>query len=305
MVEEMQTREEENNYIFNAAYGLRDELTSQVPMQEISLTCNPAYRYDSQKDETELEEQLLADTIRDFLSYAVGCMFGRYSLEAPGLILANHGDGVAEYLARVSNPRFTPVPDNVIPMVDGDWFADDIAERFRTFLCMTFGEDRFQENLAFIEDALGKDVRKYFTRDFFNDHVKRYKNRPIYWLFTSPKGTFQALIYVHRYRPDTVNVVLNDYLRELRNKQEAYRRGQVALSISAEASQGQKTKALKEIDTVGKQIQELDTWERDVLFPLASRRIEIDLDDGVKVNYGKFGDLVAEAKAITGGKEDE
>jgi type II restriction/modification system DNA methylase subunit YeeA len=295
---DMRQLEEENNRIFIDAYGLQDELSPDVAIEEITLTCNPAYRYGMKGTKEVRESRLRADTLAELFSYAVGCMFGRYSLDAPGLILANQGDGMAEYLAIVPNPSFAPDTDNVIPMLDGDWFLDDISERFRVFLRVTFGEAHFQENLAFIEAALGKDIRKYFTRDFFNDHVKRYKKRSIYWLFSSPKGTFNALIYMHRYRPDTVSIVLNDYLRELRNKLEAYRRGQEALSISGEASQGQKTKALKEIEVIGKQVAELDAYERDVLFPLASRRIEIDLDDGVKANYPKFGDALKPIKGL-------
>ena len=235
--------------------------------------------------------------MREFVSYAVGCMFGRYSLDAPGLMLANQGERLVDYLANVQNPSFEPDADNVIPVLDGDWFADDIAARFRKFLRVTFGGEKLQENLTFIEEALGKDIRTYFTRDFFGDHMKRYKKRPIYWLFSSPKGTFNALIYMHRYRPDTVSVVLNDYLREFRSRLEAHRRAQEALSISGDASPAQKTKALKEIEATGKQIEELDGWERDVLFPLATQKIEIDLDDGVKANYPKFG---AALKAIKG-----
>src|SRR5690554_2106725 len=162
--------------------------------------------------------------MREFISYAVGCMFGRYSLDKPGLILADQGETLADYLAQVPEPTFTPDKDNVIPMLDGDWFADDITERFRRFLRVTFGEEHYEENLRFIEAALnvkGKrsySLRDYFLSEFYTDHLKRYKKRPIYWLFSSPKGSFNALIYMHRYRPDTVSVVLNDYLREFRAK---------------------------------------------------------------------------------------
>ncbi|RWO20269.1 BREX-1 system adenine-specific DNA-methyltransferase PglX [Mesorhizobium sp.] len=298
MTEEMQRLEEENNRIFIDAYVLQDELTSEVPLEEITLTCNPAYRYGAKKSEAELEALLLADTMREFVSYAVGCMFGRYSLNAPGLVLANQGERVDDHLAKIPNPDFEPDADNVIPVLDGDWFADDIAVRFRKFLRVTFGEEYFQENLAFIEDALAKDIRKYFTRDFFNDHVKRYKKRPIYWLFSSPKGAFNALIYMHRYRPDTASVVLNDYMREFRSKLEAHRRAQQALSISGDATPAQKTKALKEIEATGKQIEELDAWEREALFPLATQKIEIDLDDGVKANYPKLGAALKPIKGL-------
>jgi type II restriction/modification system DNA methylase subunit YeeA len=296
--EEMQRLEEENNRIFIDVYGLEDELTPEVPLQEITVTCNPAYRYGGNGTEAELEERLRSDTVAEFLHYGVGCMFGRYSLDVPGLVLANEGEGLEDYLSKVPNPTYEPAADNVIPVLDGDWFADDIAARFRKFLRITFGDERFQENMAFIEEALGKDIRKYFTRDFFNDHLKRYKKRPIYWLFSSPRGTFNALIYMHRYRPDTVSVVLNDYLREFRSRLEAHRRAQQALSISGDASPAQKTKALKEIEATGKRIEELEAWERDVLFPLATQKIEIDLDDGVKANYPKLGAALKPIKGL-------
>jgi type II restriction/modification system DNA methylase subunit YeeA len=289
MTDEMQRLEEENNRIFIDAYGLQDELTPEVPLNEITLTCNPAYRYGIKNDAAANEARLRADTMAEFLSYAVGCMFGRYSVDAPGLILANQGETLAEYLARIPEPSFTPDDDNVIPVLDADWFADDITERFRLFLRVTFGEDHFQENLRYIEDALGKDLRKYFTKDFYADHVKRYKKRPIYWLFSSSKGSFQALVYMHRYRSDTVSVVLNDYLREYISKLEGERGRLEKLSDDASAGQAQRTKALKDMAGVGKQIEELNAWERDVVFPMAQQKIEIDLDDGVKANYPKFG----------------
>jgi type II restriction/modification system DNA methylase subunit YeeA len=292
MTDEMQRLEEENNRIFIDAYGLQDELSAQVPLNEITLTCNPAYRYGIKNDTAANETRLRADTMAEFLSYAVGCMFGRYSLDAPGLILANQGERLEDYLARVPEPTFMPDADNVIPVLDGDWFPDDITERFRLFLRVTFGKAHFRENLRYIEDALGKDIRKYFTKDFYADHVKRYKKRPIYWMFSSPKGTFNALIYMHRYRPDTVSVLLNDYLREFISKLEGERGRLEKLSDDPSASQGQRTKALKDMAVIAKQIDELNEWERDVVFPLAQAKIEIDLDDGVKANYPKFGEAL-------------
>jgi type II restriction/modification system DNA methylase subunit YeeA len=289
MTDEMQRLEEENNGIFIDAYGLQDELTPEVPLNEITLTCNPAYRYGIKNDAEANETRLRADTMAEFLSYAVGCMFGRYSLDAPGLILANQGERLEDYLARIPEPTFTPDADNVIPVLDENWFADDITERFRLFLRVTFGEPHFRENLRYIEDAIGKDIRKYFTKDFYADHVRRYKKRPIYWMFSSPKGTFNALIYMHRYRGDTVSVILNDYLREFISKLQAERGRLEKLSDDPSASQGQRTKALKDMAVIAKQIDELNEWERDVVFPLAQAKIEIDLDDGVKANYPKFG----------------
>ena len=288
MTDEMQRLEEENNRIFIDAYGLQDELTPEVPLNEITLTCNPAYRYGIKNDAEANETRLRADTMAEFLSYAVGCMFGRYSLDAPGLILANQGETLADYLARIPEPRFMPDEDNVIPVLDSDWFPDDITDRFRLFLRVTFGEAHFRENLRYIEDALGKDIRKYFTKDFYADHVKRYKKRPIYWMFSSPKGTFNALIYMHRYQSDTVSVLLNDYLREFITKLEGERARLDKLADDPTATQGQKTKALKDASAVAKQIDELNEWEREVIFPMAQGRIEIDLDDGVKANYPKF-----------------
>ena len=287
--DEMQQLEEENNKIFIEAYGLQDELTPEVPIDEITLTCNPHYRYGGNMTDDEREARLLSDTMAEFLSYAVGCMFGRYSLDKPGLVLANQGETLADYLAQVPEPIFEPDEDNVIPMLDGDWFSDDITERFRKFLRVTFGEEKFQENLRFIETALGKDIRKYFTKDFYGDHVKRYKKRPIYWMFSSPKGSFNALIYMHRYNRDTVSVLLDRYVREFKVKLNAQKSAYERVEISSDASQGEKTKAIKEIQKINSIIEELDAWERDVIFPLASQRIEIDLDDGVKANYPKFG----------------
>ena len=299
----VQRLEEENNRIFIDAYELQDELEPDVSLNEITLTCNPHYRYGNKKTESEMESLLLADTMSEFISYAVGCMFGRYSLDQPGLVLANQGDTMADYLRRVPQPRFMPDDDNLIPMLDGEWFSDDITERFRAFLRVTFGDEHYVENMQFIEDALGKDIRKYFLKDFYSDHVKRYKKRPIYWLFASPKGTFSALIYLHRYRPDTASVVLQ-CLRDFVVKLGAHRTYLDQISIDPGAGQVEKTRALKEIDSLKKQLLELDEYERETLYPLATSQIALDLDDGVKVNYLKLG---AALKKIVGldAKDDE
>ncbi len=316
MTLEMQRLEEENNRIFIDAYGLKDELTPEVPLSEITLTCNPHYRYSNNKNAEELEVLLLADTMKEFVSYAVGCMFGRYSLDKPGLILANQGETIEDYWNHVrayqnlptancplpTDSIFLPDVDNVIPILDGDWFTDDISERFSKFLRLTFGDEHYEENLKFIEVALGKNIRKYFLKDFYNDHVRRYKKRPIYWLFSSSKGSFNALIYMHRYRSDTVSVVLN-YLREFRIKLTTQKNHIEAVSISASASPGEKTKALKEIESIRKIIEELDSYEREILYPLATEQLEIDLDDGVKVNYQKFGPALRKIPGLDS-KED-
>ena len=300
---EMQRLEEENNRIFIEAYGLQDELTPDVPLKEITLTCNPHYRYGGDKTEAELEALLLADTMKEFMSYAVGCMFGRYALEKPGLVLANQGETLGDYLRQVPEPSFPADRDNVIPIIEGDWFTDDIAARFRQFLRLTFGADHYDDNLRFIEEAIGKDISKYFAKDFYADHVKRYKKRPIYWLFSSPKGSFNALIYMHRYRPDTVSVVLNDYLREYRTKLEARKVHLEKISISDSVTTGEKAKALKEIENLKKVVDELVKYEHDILYPLATQKLAIDLDDGVKVNYLKFGAALRKIPGLDAAEE--
>lgn len=305
----MQRLEEENNRLFIDAYGLQDELTPDVPLKEITLTCNPHYRYGGDKTEEELEALLLADTMRELVSYAVGCMFGRYSLDKPGLILANQGERLADYLAQVPQPSFPADDDNVIPLLDGDWFPDDITGRFRQFLRVAFGEAHYQDNLAFIEQALnlkGKrnyGLRDYFLGEFYADHVKRYKKRPIYWLFSSPKGSFNALIYLHRYRPDTVSVVLR-YLRDFREKLATRLRHLQQVLVASATSQGEKTRANKEIESLQKQILELEDYERDTLYPLATAQIAMDLDDGVKVNYLKLGPALKKIPGLDTKSED-
>lgn len=305
MTMKIQQLEEENNRIFILAYGLQEELTPEVPLNEITLICNPYYRYGNGNSDEDLEVLLLADTMRELISYAVGCMFGRYALEKQGLILANQGETIDDYQKQIPNPSFSAVSHNVIPMLGGDWFSDDIAYRFCKFIRLTFGEKHYEENLKFIEQSLNikgrrnYSIRDYFLSEFYSDHVKRYKKRPIYWLFSSPKESFNALIYMHRYRPDTVSVVLNDYLREFRAKLTAHKNRLEAVSISVSASQSERTKALKEIEKTGKMIIELEEYERDVLYPLATKQVVIDLDDGVKVNYPKFGSALKFIKGLT------
>lgn len=309
MTLEMQRLEEESNRIFIDAYGLQDELDEKVDLSEITLTCNPHYRYGGDKSEDELEAMLLADTMRELVSYAVGCMFGRYSLDKSGLILANQGDTLADYLARVPQPSFPADDDNVIPLLDGDWFPDDITLRFRQFLRIAFGNAHYEDNLAFIEQGLnvkGKrnyGLRDYFLGEFYTDHVKRYKKRPIYWLFSSPKGTFSALVYLHRYRPDTVSVVLN-YLRDFSKKLASRLDYLQQVAINPSASQGDKTKANKEAETIKKQLLELDDYERDTLYPLATKQKSLDLDAGVKANYLELGAALKKIPGLEAKGED-
>ena len=264
---------------------------------------------------------MLADTIKEFISYAVGCMMGRYSPEKPGLILANKGSTVDDYAKIMSNfdghldagdlieqtttvygpgdyieksfcgTRYHQIidADGVLPILDEEWFVDDIVTQFKNFVAFIFGKENLTANMDFIEAVLGKDIRKYFVKDFYKEHIQRYKKRPIYWLFSSPKGSFNALIYLHRYTPDTVSIVLNEYLRELMTKISTRIKHLIEENNRTDISNADKTRNLKQIDKYTAQLAELEDYERDVIFPLAQQKIAIDLDDGVKVNYCKFG----------------
>lgn len=302
-IEHLQALETKNNNLFLSLYGIEDEIFVTKELKYVSLECNPHYRYSNNKNDQELENLMRGDTMREFISYAVGCMFGRFSIDKPGFVLSNQDETLADYLHQVPQPKFTPDADNVIPILDGEWFNDDISERFRAFLRVTFGENCYEENLHYIEQCLGKNgkplpIRDYFLKDFYNDHIKRYKNRPIYWLFSSSKGSFNTLIYMHRYRTDTVSIILNDYLREFRTKLTARKGHLEQLSINQNASSSDKTKSLKELESLKKILVELDEYERDVLYPLATQQIGIDLDDGVKVNYNKFGTALKKISAL-------
>ena len=295
LVSEMTQLEAKSDALVRRSAGVPADAVLGEPMP-VSLLANPAFKY-GRKRIDNLAAAQAADSVRDLVSYAVGCMFGRYSLDEPGPVLATQGDTLQEYMAKVPTPSFMPDRDNVIPIVDGDWFEDDIVARFRQFLRAAFGEEHFEENLRFVTESLGvNDLRDYFVKSFYQDHVKRYKKRPIYWLFSSPKSSFSALIYMHRYTPSTVSTVLNEYLREFKAKLEASRQHHVRLAAS-DGTPREKAAAEKEVDRLRKVLLELDEYEHDVLYPLATQQITIDLDDGVKANYPKFG---AALKKIAG-----
>ena len=291
MALEMQRLEEENNRIFIEIYSLQDELTPDVPISEITLACNPHFRYNGNKAEDELGALLLTDTIKEFISYAIGCMFGRYSPDKEGVILANQGETIDDFREKVPDASFMPDEDSIIPILEDEYFTDDIVSRFKEFLKVTFGEESLAENLEFIARALSKSkkgsespekvIRDYFLKSFFKDHVKMYKKRPIYWLFTSGKGRgFNALVYMHRYDKETLAKMRTDYLLKLEDKLDA-RMGMLGDSA------GDKQERSK----LNKQIEELAKYD-EVLNNKALEYIDIDLDDGVKVNYAKFEGLV-------------
>jgi hypothetical protein len=287
--ERLASLETENNRIFVEALNLDKQIEPEVTSSDVTLSLNENFVFPSASSDDERRDLFTATTVRRYISYAVGCMFGRYSLDSPGLILADQGAPIQDYLAKVSIPTFMPDADNVIPIVDGDWFEDDIVARFRQFLRAAFGDEHFEENLRFVTESLEvKDLRDYFVKSFYKDHVQRYKKRPIYWLFSSPKGSFNALIYMHRYTPSTVSTVLNEYLREYKAKLGSSLQHHERLAAGGGTPREQAA-AQKESDRLRKVLLELDEYEHDVLYPLASQQIEIDLDDGVKVNYPKFG----------------
>ncbi|NBK98942.1 MAG: BREX-1 system adenine-specific DNA-methyltransferase PglX [Erysipelotrichia bacterium] len=294
----LHANEEELNKLFIDIYELNDELTPDVDLKDITILKSESIINDNNELEFKRDE-----IMKQFISYAVGVMFGRYSLDSDGLVVANLNQDYPK------DTTFEIDDDNVIPILDGEWFIDEISERFFQFVKVTFGNESYEKNLDFIANALSdknknsvETIRKYILKDFYNDHVKRYKKRPIYWLFSSPKGSFQALVYMHRYKSDTVSVILNDYLREFITKLEATKENLEAVSIKSDATGSEKTKALKEIENIKKMIKELKEYEKDVLYPLATEKIEIDLDDGVKVNYPKFGSALKKIVGLDSGE---
>lgn len=468
---ELHKNEEELNRQFIEIYGLQEELTPDVPLEDITilqqeldraalarlnkkLKRDPETHLVTNYDEIELPF-IASEVMAQFVSYAVGCMFGRYSLDKEGLILANQGETVADYVKKVAGDwwtvdgngnwvfnqeiyddehrkklqgvadmaashgtdqtyihfaagnaqgrivwpdesdqkgsserteqhsrgsgegnqgvypfsddsqripgrtgdttdatqgtgndetradntpygvhrkpgqanqqpdqqtplttthhppptnhhppiTFMPDDDNIIPILDEEWFEDDIVNRFHQFLKVAFGEEHFSKNLAFLEDSLGKDIRKYFLKDFYPDHIRRYKKRPIYWMFSSPKGTFNVLIYMHRYTPDTINLILNKYLRQLQEKMK--HQLDHLNHVLDTGSAAEQNKATREKDRLRNLLLELQEYEREVIYPLATERIPIDLDDGVLVNYNKFGRALKEVAGLNDKKMKE
>lgn len=301
-IRQMRELETENNRLFIEAYGLEGELEPEVPEDQITLA-----RADRETD------------VKSFLSYAIGCMMGRYSLDQPGLILANQGETVADYLEKVGKSAgeitFPPDDDAIVPVLDEAYFDDDCTVRIEEFLKVTFGEDTLAENLRFIADALGikanetpnDAIRRYLATKFYKDHLNTknraygYKNRPIYWMVTSGKErAFQALIYLHRYTPSTLSRLRTGYLHPLQNKLRA-RVTDLESGIETASSNAEKSSLTKQLTKLKKQQAELSTFDEE-LHHYADMRIELDLDDGVKHNYALFGNLLAEKKAVTGEK---
>ena len=305
--------ETENNRFFIEAYGLQKELVSEVPPEEITLTCNPYYRYGANRSEPEYEALLQCDTLKELLSYTIGCMMGRYSIDKPGLILASQGETLQDYLNQIPNPRFMPDSDAILPLTDQEWFTDDVTNRVREFVKVVWGEETLQENLAFIAESLclhaikqkkGEGamdtIRRYLSTQFYKDHLKTYKKRPIYWLFSSGKEkAFECLVYLHRYNESTLARMRTEYVTPLMGKYDAQH--SLLLEQKTDASPAQQRELEKELKALEKKQTELRAFDEQ-LKHYADMRFKLDLDDGVKVNYGKFGNLLAEVKAVTGDK---
>ena len=307
-IAEMKRLEEENNRLFIDAYGLQDELTPAVPIEQITLTVNPASRYGGSLTEEERWTRFRQDTMKELVSYAISCMMGRYSLDVPGLIYAHSGN------ANFDATRYTRFPadsDGIVPLTDYEWFDDDAGHRLIEFISVAWDAARLEDNLAFLADNLSprnhessrKTLRRYLCDRFFSDHLQTYRKRPIYWLLSSGKEkAFQCLVYLHRYNEGTLARMRTEYVIPLQGMM-ASRVLRLKDDIAANTSTAHHKRLEKERATLVKQQAELREFD-EKLRHYADQRISLNLDDGVKINYGKFGDLLAEVKAVTGGKPD-
>jgi type II restriction/modification system DNA methylase subunit YeeA len=296
-IKRMQELETENNRLFIKAYDLEDELSPEVPEEQITLA-----RADA-----------AADT-RRLVSFAIGCMMGRYSLDEPGLIYAQSG---GKDFDQSRYRTFAADGDGIIPVTDLEWFDDDAANRFSEFVKCAWSNDTHTQNLLWIASQLGpkstetpiQTIRRYLSAQFFKDHMQTYKKRPIYWLFSSGKQrAFECLIYLHRYNESTLSRMRNEYVTPLFGKLAGrieYLGGSDGQSglIGAATSTAEKNKLRKQLEALKKKQIELVAFD-DELRHYADMRIKLDLDDGVKVNYGKFGNLLAEVKTITGASSE-
>lgn len=303
---QLKASEEELNRIFAEIYHMEDEVPIEVPLDKVSVHIV----FDSDDDVPEELKgsnyvRTKADEVKSLISYAVGCIMGRYSLDKPGLVLANQGDGLSEYLQQVSEPSFTPDADGIIPLTDIEYFHDDATGLFVDFMAAAFGEEHLEENLQFVADALGgtgtprQVIRAYFRDGFFADHCKTYSvqsagKRPIYWLFDSgKKGGFRALFYMHRYTPDLLARLRTEYVLP---QQDRYRTQiDVIDDAMATADRREAADLRKRRKKLADQLAETVAFEEKV-HHLADQMVEIDLDDGVKHNYALFQDVLAKIK---------
>lgn len=299
--DQLKANEEELNRIFAEIYNMVGEVPIEVEDKYVSV----ARIFDTEEEipasfKGNRYVQTKRDVVVSLISYAVGCMFGRYSVDVDGLVLADAGSTVDDYLAKMPDPEhvtFMPDRDGIIPICDDDYFEDDAAGLFVEFVRAVYGDETLEENLAFVAGALGgkgssRDViRQYFLKEFFADHCQAYKKRPIYWQFDSgKKNGFKCLIYLHRYAPDTLARIRTDYVHE---QQERYRTQLAHAQLELDDARGSELVRLqKRIKKLTDQAAEIRAYEEKV-HHLADQMIAIDLDDGVKVNYAKFQDVLA------------
>lgn len=305
-ITEMLRLEEENNRLFIDAYGLQDELTPDVPIEQITLTVNPTYRYRGKLTKEEQWTRFRQDTMKELVSYAIGCMMGRYSLDEPGLIYAQSGGTGFDASCYTT---FSADPDGIVPLTDTDWFEDDATHRLIEFISVAWNTAHLEDNLAFLASNLSpkrnessrETLRRYLCDKFFKDHLQTYKKRPIYWLFSSGKQkAFRCLVYLHRYNEGTLARMRTEYVIPLQGMMGSKVR-RLEGDIAAAASTAHRRRLEKGRAKLVKQQSELREFD-EKLRHYADKRISLDLDDGVKINYGKFGDLLAEVKAIAGVK---
>ncbi|HMS76690.1 BREX-1 system adenine-specific DNA-methyltransferase PglX [Gordonia sp. (in: high G+C Gram-positive bacteria)] len=299
--------EEQNNCYFAKLYDLEDEVDCEVPLARVSLTQNPYFRYAPTKGTTRTEDEYRTlfnlDLARELVSYAVGCMMGRYSLDKPGLILADAGATLADFDAKVPDTRFRPDDDGIIPITSEHYFEDDIVARMREFLSVAFGPENLNANVEWLETALGsgnrKPLRQYFLKNFYDDHCKMYSNRPIYWQISSNQKTekgFNAIFYLHRYTPATLGLVRQMYANPLVDKLQA-RLDTIEHALPT-AGKAEKTKLTKERDDLTARQREIREWITKHLFPLSTAEVALDLDDGVKQNYPKLAAVLRKVKGL-------
>ncbi|KRP75783.1 BREX-1 system adenine-specific DNA-methyltransferase PglX [Pseudomonas lactis] len=284
---------------------------------EVTLLNNPKYRYGVSEEDHDKAPIQMSDITSELVFYGIGCIMGRYSLDREGLVYAHAGNqGFAELVAEGAYKTFPADSDGILPLTDQEWFADDATNCFREFVRTVWGDEHLQENLDFVAESLclhaikhkrGESaldtIRRYLSTQFFKDHLKTYKKRPIYWLFSSGKHkAFECLVYLHRYNEGTLARMRTEYVIPLTAKLNTYA-NKLEQDIEASTSTAEKKALEKQLATLHNQQAELATFD-EKLRHHADQRISLDLDDGVKVNYGKFGDLLAEVKAVTGDKGD-
>ncbi|ENE4829749.1 BREX-1 system adenine-specific DNA-methyltransferase PglX [Klebsiella michiganensis] len=290
----------------------------KIAEKDITLNCNPSYLYGGSYSDFDNQQRFCSDTLSSLVSFTIGCQMGRYSLDREGLVYAHEGNkGFTELVAEGAYKTFPADEDGILPLMDSDWFDDDVTARVKEFVRTVWGEEHLQENLNFIAESLclyaikpkkGESsldtIRRYLSTQFWKDHMKMYKKRPIYWLFSSGKEkAFECLVYLHRYNEGTLSRMRTEYVVPLLARYQ----GNIDLvndQLKNSESGAATTRLKKELDGLTKKFNELRNFD-DRLRHYADRRITIDLDDGVKVNYGKFGDLLADVKAITGSVPEE